>query len=61
MHFVPEGTEVLWVLMQLATEDVIFHSRIVWNCFIRLRIVFTLSKRIVQIVDYELATSNSNI
>jgi len=45
---------------QWQLEDVIFHSRIVLNCLLRLR-KFTLSKRIFCRCGYELATSNSNI
>jgi len=57
----PEGTEVLWSINAMATEDVIFHSRNSFELFIKTEDSFTLSKRIFADVDYELATSNSNI
>ena len=57
----PEGTEVLWRINARAAEEVVFYDNDSSQYFNRSKDLFTFSKRIYSDLDYELATSNSNI
>tara|TARA_R110002049_G_scaffold86979_1_gene220769 strand:+ start:2285 stop:5662 length:3378 start_codon:yes stop_codon:yes gene_type:complete len=57
----PEGTEVLWRINARAAEEVVFYDNDSSQYFKRSKDLFTFSKRIYSDLEYELATSNSNI
>jgi len=57
----PEGTVVLWRINARAAEEVVFYDNDSSQYFKRSKDLFTFSKRIFSDLDYELATSNSNI
>ena len=56
-----EGTVVLWRINARAAEEVVFYDNDSSQYFKRSKDLFTFSKRIYSDLDYELATSNSNI
>ena len=57
----PEGTEVLWRINARAAEEVVFYDNDSSQYFKMSKDLFTFSKRIYSDLEYELATSNSNI
>jgi hypothetical protein len=58
---IPEGTQVTWRMNTLATQKVDWVNENVLYTFAKNENVFSLSKRILQNVDYQILTSNNKV
>lgn len=58
---IPEGTQVTWRMNTLATQKVDWVNDIARYTFAKNENIFTLSKNIMQNVDYQILTSNNKV
>ena len=58
---IPEGTQVTWIMNTLATQRVDWVNESVHYTFAKRENIFSLSKNILQNVDYQILTSNNKV